>query len=149
MPGKIVTWEFISPARWEKGSDRVEWMATASKIIDDLYLVRFIAKLPPGYMLYSQRTKPEKENSPTEISFKPKSGIVLKGSCREMGGRVELSDESWVVHPDRSCRISYMQTMGLNDEHIQEVSGTVKYQPLSEYEKFEAKTTAFSIPIRH
>ena len=148
MPGRIVTWEFLSTAPKERGRDRVEWMATASKITDGLYQVRLIANLPPGQMLYSQRTKPVDGKCPTEIHFREGKGIVLNGNWEERGSRVEAADDSWVVYPDSSSRISYRQTVRLNDEHIQEVSGTVKFQPLSEYEIFDAKTTVFSIRIK-
>lgn len=149
MQGKIVSWEILPPAPLEKGRETVQWMATASKIAGDLFMVRLIANLPPGKMLCSQSTESGGGICPTEISFKQGDGISVTGDCSEKGGKLEAFDEYWAVYPDRKSRISYKQFMKLSDDRIRKISGTVKYQVLSKNSVLDAKTTEFSIPIKH
>ena len=148
MPEKIVvSWEFLSPTPVLNGPEIVKWMATASRIEDGLFLVRLIANLAPGYMLVSQRTRPDEWKAPTQLNFKRRHDLKLVGRCTEIGQLVGPLDDGWAVFPDRRGKISYMQKVALSRDLSPEISGFVKYQVCSEAEVFEPKTVHFSILV--
>ena len=144
----IVAWEILRTPPVGNKSGIIKWMATASRIKEDLFLVRLIAKLAPGHMLVSQRSRCDNSKNPTQLTFKRNNDLETVGRCHEIGHLVAPTDDRWGDFPYRHGKIiSYMQKVRLKDDRISEIGGIVNYQVVTESVCFEPQMVPFNINI--
>ncbi|MDR3716751.1 MAG: hypothetical protein P4L51_28420 [Puia sp.] len=144
----IVRWEFLPLAHTLHRTTSIEWTATASQMEKGLFLVRLIATMPFGHVLVSQCSDGGGDRLPTRLKFDSKPDQKLVGSCVEIGREMVPSEEAWVVLPGHRQKISYMQKLELNEDKTREISGSIRYQEISEYRDFDPQTILFNIPLK-
>ncbi len=125
----------------------VDWTFTTKKINASTYEVHLIAKMEPGWHVYSQTT-PDGGPIPTTISFSKNPLVSLNGKTKEVGKLEQRFEELFGVDVKQfSDQVSFVQTIQVKGKVKTSLSGSVEFMTCNDRECMPPTTQKFSIAL--
>lgn len=139
---------FFAIASYAQIKDPVVWTYSAEKKGDKTYDLKFVAKFPNPWHLYSQST-PAGGPVPTNITFKTNPLVTRDGSIKEIGKLKKYHDPNFGVDVKYySDQVVFVQTVKLKSNVKTNVSGTVEFMVCDDSQCLPPKKVPFNIQIQ-
>ncbi len=139
---------FFAMPSFAQVKDPVKWTFTAEKKGDKVYDVKFIAKFPNPWHLYSQST-PAGGPIPTNIVFKKNPLVTTSGAVKEVGKMKKYHDPNFGVDVKYySDQVVFVQTVNLKTNVKTNVTGTIEFMVCDDSQCLPPKKVPFDIKLQ-
>jgi thiol:disulfide interchange protein DsbD len=126
----------------------VSWSFTSKKISETVYEVQMIAKIEPGWHLYSQTQPKDAIAIPTSFNFNKNPLVIFDGSVKENGRLEKFTDKDLGVSANQYSReVKFSQTLKLRGKAKTAVTGKVEFQTCDDKKCLPPKTVNFTVNI--
>jgi thiol:disulfide interchange protein DsbD len=125
---------------------KVAWSASAKKLSNGKYEVRFTAKVPTGFHLYSQFTG--EGPVATSFTFNKNALLNIEGSVKEKGKLIAVDDPIWNNKQKFfSGTIDFIQVVKLKTKVKTNISGNIEYMICDDKKCLPPTTYSFNVPL--
>lgn len=125
---------------------KVNWTSSTKKLADGKYEIRFTAKVPAGFHIYSQFTG----EGPVATSFKFNKNALLsiQGAVKEDGKLISVNDEVWNNQQKfYSGTVDFIQIVKQKTKVKTNVSGSIEYMICDDKKCLPPTTYEFNIAL--
>ena len=127
----------------------VSWSFASKKVGDNLYEVRLIASIQPGWHLYAQNQPEDAIAQPTTFNFNSNPLLSLDGKVKEVGKLEKFKDEKLGVTANQySNKVDFVQLVKVKGKAKTNVTGQLEFQTCDDKKCLPPKTVNFSIALK-
>jgi hypothetical protein len=127
----------------------VSWSFASKKVSDNVYEVRLIASIQPGWHLYAQSQPEDAIAQPTTFNFNSNPLLSLDGKVKEVGKLEKYKDEKLGVAANQySNKVDFVQLVKVKGKAKTNVTGQLEYQTCDDKKCLPPKTVNFSIALK-
>jgi hypothetical protein len=127
----------------------VSWAFTSKKVAANIYEVRLVATMQPGWHLYSQNQPEDAIAQPTAFNFNKNPLLNFDGKVKEMGKLEKFKDDKLGVSANQySHKVDFVQLVKIKGNAKTNVTGKLEYQTCDDKKCLPPKTVNFSIALK-
>jgi thiol:disulfide interchange protein DsbD len=127
----------------------ISWSFASKKVSDNVYEVRLIASIQPGWHLYAQSQPEDAIAQPTTFNFNSNPLLSLDGKVKEVGKLEKYKDEKLGVAANQySNKVDFVQLVKVKGKAKTNVTGQLEYQTCDDKKCLPPKTVNFSIALK-
>jgi hypothetical protein len=127
----------------------VSWTFASKKVSDNVYEVRLIANIQPGWHLYAQSQPEDAIAQPTTFNFNSNPLLSLDGKVKEVGKLEKFKDDKLGLTANQySNKVDFVQLVKVKGKAKTNVTGQLEYQTCDDKKCLPPKTVNFSIALK-
>jgi DsbC/DsbD-like thiol-disulfide interchange protein len=127
----------------------VAWSFASKKVSDNVYEVRLVATIQPGWHLYSQNQPDDAIAQPTEFNFNKNPLLDIDGKVKELGKLEKFKDDKLGISANQySNKVDFVQLVKVKGKAKTNVTGKLEYQTCDDKKCLPPKTVNFSIALK-
>ncbi len=127
----------------------VSWTFASKKVGENVYEVRMVASIQPGWHLYSQSQPEDAIAQPTAFTFNSNPLLSLDGKVKEVGKLEKYKDDKLGVAANQySNKVDFVQLVKVKGKAKTNVTGNLEYQVCDDKKCLPPKTVNFSIALK-
>jgi hypothetical protein len=126
----------------------VNWSFSSKKLSDNVYEVRMMANIQPGWHLYSQSQPKDAIAIPTSFNFNKNPLVQFDGTVKESGKLEKYTDNDLGVSANQySKQVVFVQKVKVRGKAKTAVTGKVEFQTCDDKKCLPPKTVNFTVNI--
>lgn len=126
----------------------VSWSFSSKKLSENVYEVRMMANIQPGWHLYSQSQPKDAIAIPTSFNFNKNPLVQFDGTVKESGKLEKYTDNDLGVSANQySKQVVFVQKVKVRGRAKTAVTGKVEFQTCDDKKCLPPKTVNFTVNI--
>ena len=129
----------------------MNWSFSVEKVKANQYKVRLVAKIPPGYHIFSLTQPEDAIAMPTKITLNNNPDIAAPGVFKEEGELEKIKDPTLDIGAWQfSDKVDFTAIVTLkNNKSRTTLSGQVEFQVCNDDQCYPPAKVSFSLPLNH